>query len=124
MSNRTKELFDQMNIKGAGFALFECDTICEKSPVGDIDHNSAEGFIHGDDGMTVSPDSFLGTERLTQGFAKANSYVFDRVVVVDFRIPSSAQLQVHETMRSEKREHVIHKRDACVDLGCTFPIEL
>jgi hypothetical protein len=123
MCNCTKKLLDQVDIKIAGFTDFECDSIREECPIGDVDHDSAQGLVHGNDRMTVSPDSFLCSERLAQRFPQANPYVFDRVMMIDLRIPFGTQLQVHKTMNSHEGEHVIHERDAGIDLGRTFPIE-
>jgi hypothetical protein len=123
MCKGPKKLLDQVDVKRAGLALLDLDTIGEKGSVGDVYDDPAHCLVHGDDRMPVSPDSFLLSEGLAKGFSKANPDVFNGVVMIDFRIPSGVQLQVQEPVSSHKGEHVIHKWDPRVDFGRTFSSE-
>lgn len=83
----SKKFFDQPQIEGSRGVLFETNTICEKWPVGDVHCDPNQRFIHGNGCFPVTPYSLFFPQRLFEGQTEADSQIFNRVVVVNLRIP-------------------------------------
>ena len=99
-------------------------------------HDAAgETFVHRDVGfagerilrmkaVAVAADAALVAERGGDGLAERDATVFDGVVRVHFQVAIAAQIQIHCGVLGEEGEHVIEEREARLDLGFAFAVEV
>ena len=97
-SQGPEKLFDQTHIEVSGGILFEINPIGEKRPVGDVQDDPSQCFIHWNGRFPVTPYSLFFTQRLMKGQPEANTQVLDRMVVVNFGITPTLYGKLHETV--------------------------
>src|SRR5579884_160792 len=61
----------------------------------------AEGFVHRHDEVSGAQNSFFRAQRVRECFAKSDADVFDRVVLVDIKVPGCGELQVERPVTRE-----------------------
>ena len=82
-------------------------------PPGKIHSYLSESLIHRNNRESVSPDAAPVAQCLTEGFAHADSYVLNRVMVVHVQIATGRDLEIEKPMPCHVIEHMIEESDAC-----------
>jgi hypothetical protein len=116
LAERAKELGHQFGFKLTDFGNQGRRLVDQKGPIGEIEHYGSTRLIHGHCCLSVPANALPVAECLRQALAKANAYVFDRVVGVNLQIALSVEPQIKKTMHGEEGQHVIQKGDPAANL--------
>lgn len=71
----------------------------------------------------IARDSSLVSQSGVKGLPEHDSHVFDRVVKIDLNISFCFDHEIKASMFREERQHVIEKRNSCIDRGLPCPVD-
>ena len=74
--------------------------------------------------MAKANDAFAVAEGLMEGHAKGNADVFVGVMVVDFEVPFSLDMEIKEAVGGDLVEHMIEEGDAGVGVALTGAVDV
>ena len=74
--------------------------------------------------VAVAADAALVAQRGGKRLAERDAAIFHRVVRVHLQVAVAAQFQIHRGVFGEQGEHVVEKRNAGLDLGLAFAVEI
>tara|TARA_Y100000588_G_scaffold370862_1_gene441533 strand:- start:3556 stop:3915 length:360 start_codon:yes stop_codon:yes gene_type:complete len=89
----------------------------------EIDCCDAERLVHRHDEITSSVDASPRTNCFGNCLAKADAYIFNRVVLIDVQITESLDLQVESAVAGDQLEHVVKESDTCGDAVTALSFE-
>ncbi|ESA35351.1 hypothetical protein N836_11635 [Leptolyngbya sp. Heron Island J] len=74
--------------------------------------------------MAKADDAFAVTKGLVEGHAKGDADVFVGVVVVDFEVALSLDIEIEEAMGGNLMEHVIKKGNAGIGIALSGTVDV
>ncbi len=86
-------------------------------PVGDIDGNLCQGFVHGDNAETVTADAPHVAEGFFECLPEADAEVLNGMMVIHLDISSPFDIEIEKTVHPEKCQHVVHEGNTAADGG-------
>ena len=74
--------------------------------------------------MSVPAYALFVTDRLANGLTKADTDVFHRVVLIDFKIAIGANLEVEQSVAGQQIQHVIKETDSRLNVALARTIQI
>src|SRR5512140_3680298 len=101
----------------------------------EIDDTSRKTFIHrhisfaGErvarvEHRAVADDSLLVANSPPQRRAECDAAILNRMVRIDFEIPSAFKRKVRHGVAREQVQHVVEKRNPCPGPACALPVDI
>ena len=113
---RAPEMFRQLNREISDPLPSRLHLVDQIETSREINDRARKGLVHGNYcGPIASYTGFIA-QSLRKRLTQANSDVFDRMMVVDVKVAFTTNLQIEQSVAGKKFEHVIKKRNICIDL--------
>jgi amino acid transporter len=90
----------------------DLDLVDHHRTVAEVDGAAGQSLVHRQDEETVAADAGLVAERFLDGLTEHDAHVFHGVVVVDVGVAGRLDLEVHERVAGEERQHVVEEGHA------------
>ncbi len=74
--------------------------------------------------ITGAQDSLLVTQRFVKRLTKHDAHIFDGVVLVDFKVTTSLEVQIESSVMSKQFEHVVEEIDSSRDLVLSMTVDV
>lgn len=95
----------------------------QERSAGNIHDDTGQRFIHGQEHRAIADDSALVAESLHQGLPQDDSYIFRRMMIIDFEIPHGPDFEIEHPVPPEESQHVIEESDPRIHGNATGPVE-
>ena len=119
-----EKLLEQLGIHLADPGLGEGHGPGEKRTAGNVDGSLGQSLVHRHHSMAETSNAALVAKRLGHGAAEDNADILGGVVEIDVEVTLGANRQIEQRMTGERRQHVVEKTDASVDVGTAGAIEI
>ncbi len=96
-------------------------SVFQKGPATEVDHRTDQRLVHRHIRMAVPPDPFLRPQRLGKRLPQRDPRVLHRVMEIHLNISVRLDLQIHQAVPRQKRQHVVKKRDLRPDHALSSP---
>ena len=111
LRERTEEVFDHFGRQISDMAVLELGFEREVRTTGNVECTACKRFIHRKQEAEAA-DAALVAQCQPQRFTERESYVFDRVVIVDLKVSLGMKMQTNTAVHGDLVEHVVEKADA------------
>ena len=119
-----EEFAHELGIERADLRRRKARAEHQERPAGDIERDTGQRLVHGQQAIRIAGDAAFVAERLAQGLAEREPGILHRMVVVDMVVADGLDLEVDQAVAGDLIEHVIEEADPGRDLGHPGAVEV
>src|SRR6185295_6947796 len=112
LSKRAPKMFCKFDGKISDHLATHSHFVNKIKPSRKIDNRTTQRFIHRHEGLAITIDPGLVSERLDEGLAQRDRDVFNRMMIVDLQVTLASDSQIEQAVLGEEVQHVFEKRQA------------
>lgn len=105
------KFLDEFGVEGADLGRGDFGEEDEVASSAEIDGGGDEGFVHGEDAVSVAADPGFVSQGLSESLSEGDADIFGGVVVIDVEVAGAADMEVDEAMFGEEVEHMFEEAD-------------
>ena len=118
-----QKLLHHFDIHFADAALSQFRIKCQKRPAAEIQNDLDQRFIHRDQELPVTANSFFLPGSFVQGLSQHDPDIFHRMVAVHRQIAACLDIERKQAMLGEQCQHMIKKTNSRLDVGFAVSIQ-
>jgi hypothetical protein len=120
----SKKLVRQVGVEVTDTPRAYLDVIKEIRAATEIDDNFSQRFVERAGRLAEAANAVLVAEGVLESLTQRQADVFDRVMVVDFKIAFRVDIDVEKTMTAKAIQHVVQERHAGLNSCLTAAVDI